>query len=374
MESYRLKSRILENEKEYLIQTSNDVNQGVIKTSIFVDGNLLDANILPHSEDICEEEILKLVKSAHGERKTELEYLLKSYRDVIEQAEPKMMYHLGTALFHKRMLPEARELFRLAIGLQKDYHEVYYFLAQTEMALKNISAAVEAAERAVELRSDFADYRNNLGEAYLEAGSCKRAIIEFEEAVKRNVYYADAYFNLALSYILNAVNRENFELYSDLTTTCTDLFKKAILIYPDYQNQAYNEGISSLTGGDLKRAYNLLRVVREEKKEKVRTQKASHFNRFLLYTDWLSEGNIVERIEALEKELHKNPDYVDLYYELAICHMHRAKFAWQKGTEYLQKALGINRNLTKAKKALDLSSEFYLKLADAVCDITEKNG
>ncbi len=32
MESYRLNSRIVEGEKEFMIQTLNDIEQGVVKT------------------------------------------------------------------------------------------------------------------------------------------------------------------------------------------------------------------------------------------------------------------------------------------------------------------------------------------------------
>ena len=82
MDSYRLDSRIVDNEKEYLIQTINDVRQGVIKTSFFVDGELMDASIMPHSEEMSENEILNLVKSTHGDKKSELELSQCSGRGV----------------------------------------------------------------------------------------------------------------------------------------------------------------------------------------------------------------------------------------------------------------------------------------------------
>jgi tetratricopeptide (TPR) repeat protein len=372
MESFCLNSRIVENDKEFLIQTANDVKDGVIRATLFVDGEMLDASVLPHSEDITEEEILNLVKTAHGEKKNEIEYLLKSYADILEKGRAEEMYHLGTALFCKRMYPEARDLFRCAIKLKHEYHEAHFYLSQTELALSNVDDAVKAAGKAVELKPDYADYRNNLGEAYLESGSCKRAVIEFEEAVKKNVYYADAYFNLALGYIYNAVTKEDFGMYADLTAKCMDLLEKAVLINPDYQSSAYHEAFSALSSGDLKRAYKLFRNVRSDKKERQRQEKAAYFHRFLIYTDWLSEHNIADRIALLERRLNKNPDYVDLYHELGTCYLHQAKFGWQKGIEYFKKALSINSKLKKAQRALDLSEEHYLKLTDAISDISQR--
>ncbi len=372
MDSYRLDSRIVDNEKEYLIQTVNDVRQGVIKTSFFVNGELMDASVMPHSEEMSENEILNLVKTTHGDKKSELEYLLKSYRNILEEGRPEMMFHLGSALFYRRMYPEARQLFQSAVKIRHDYHEAYYFLSQTELMSNHIDAAVKAGLKAVEIRPQFADYRNILGEAFMAAGSCRRAVIEFEDAIKLNIYYADAYFNLALAYTLNAVTKEDFNLYTDLTTKTMDLLNKAVLINPDYKTSTFDEAVAALTNGELKRAFALFKGVRDEKKEKQRQGKAAHFHRFLMYTEWLSQSNIDDRIKQLQNEIDRNPSYVDLYYELGACYLHQAKFAWQKSIEQFKKALEINPSLAKAKRSLELSEESYLKLTDAIFDITEK--
>nr|MBN2278037.1 tetratricopeptide repeat protein [candidate division Zixibacteria bacterium] len=373
MESYRLNSRIVDDKKEYLIQTMNDTSDGVIKTTLFVNGEILDAMVFPHADEIGEEEILNLVKCEHGEKKSELEYLLKSYKEVLRNGRPEMMYHLGTALYYKRMYSEARHLFQTALELKHDYHECFFFLSRTELALGHAEEAVKAGSRAVELRQNYADYRNALGEALLESSSCKRAVIEFEEAIRKNVYYADAYFNLAMTYIQNAVKKEDYHLVSDLKTKCMDMLKKAVLIYPAYESSDFDRATAALKAGDLKGAYNLLMTVRESKKEKQRLEQAVYFHRFLIYTDWLSENHIADRIAYLEREINKNPDYVDLYYELAVCHLHQARFQWQKGINNFQKALAINPDLKKANRAYEMARDHSLKLNDAITGISDKN-
>ncbi len=372
MESYKLDSKIFEDNKEYLIQTVNDSKEGVIITSFFVNGELLDSRILPHSENLAENDILNLVKSTHGDKKTELERLLKSFKEVIADGKPEMMYHLGTALFYRRMYPQASQLFQATVKQRRDYHEAYFFLAQSELASGRIDAAVKAGIKAVELRPQFADYRNLLGEIYLAAGSCKRAVMELEEAIKLNIYYADAYFNLAIAYILNAVNREDFEMYPDLAGRTADTLKKAILINPNYKTSAYDEAVAALASGQLKRACTLLKAVREEKKEILRQEKSTHSNRFLMHADGFVSNDIGEQIERLEKEINKNPGYIDLYNELAVCYLYQARSDWQKGIDRFKHALEINSELSKTRRSLDLAEEYFLKLSDAVYDITEK--
>jgi tetratricopeptide (TPR) repeat protein len=370
MESFRLNTKIVEGGKEFLIQTVNDVGTGTIRTSLLENGELLDSSVLPYSEDVAESEVINLVKSAHKEKKSELEYLLNSYREILQTGQPQMMFHLGTTLFYKKLYFEAQQLLRTAVKLKDDYHEAFSYLAQTNMALEHYQDAIDAGDRAVQLKPDYADYRNILGEAFLAAQSCKRAVVEFEKAVNANVYYADAYFNLALAYILNAVVKEDFELSSEMTSKCLDFIKKAVLIYPDYETLVYKDAVSALTSGDLRKAYNLFISIREDRKDKIRQQKAIHFNRFLMYTDWLSEDSVKARIKAIEEELNKNPNYVDLYYDLAVCHLQHARFSWQKGVGNFQKALEINPNLKKAEKALESAKKHYLELSDAVSSIT----
>jgi len=372
MESFRLNSRIVEDNKEFLIQTVNDDRQGVVRTSLFVNGEFLDADSLPHAEEATEEQVLELVKSAHGDKKSELEYLLRSYRDVLERGTPEMMCQLGMALHYKRMYGEAIRLFRTAVKLRDSYNDAYFFLSQAEMGAKNYEGAIQAGEKAIELKPMYADYHNNLGEAYLAAGKCTRAAEEFADAVKRNVYYADAYFNQAITIVVNGITHEDFELAQNLKAKAIDLLKKATLINPFFKNADYNEAVAAIRGDDFDQARQLLLRIREDNKEKQRLEKAAYFHRFLMYTDWLNGDNIAERIRYLKREIEKNPGYVDLYHELAVCYLHKSKFEWSRGIEYFKEALQINPELKKAQRSLDLSEDYYMKMADAVYDITEK--
>ena len=103
----------VENGKEFLIQTVNEVGVGQIVTSIFENGELLDTNVVPHSEDAGETEINNLLKITHEEKKSEMEYLFRSYKEIIKSGESQMMFHLGTSLFYKKLYSlQGRDLAR----------------------------------------------------------------------------------------------------------------------------------------------------------------------------------------------------------------------------------------------------------------------
>lgn len=373
MEPYRLNSRIAEGEKEFMIQTLNDTEQGVVKTSLFVDGEFLEADILPHSGEISENQLLELVKNAHAEKRSELEYLLKCYKEIMSQGSPEIMNQLGIALFYKKLYPEAINLFKSVVKIRPDFHEAWSYLCRANLICENYDEAVEAGNKAIEIRPTFADYRNYLGEAYQGNGSCRRAVIEFEEAIKQNVYYADAYLNLAITFVLNEVNREDYNLTGEFAARTTDMMNKAALIFPYYKSSSYDEAVKAIKDGDPQQAYKLLVEIRRDKEERLRRERASQFQRFLMYSDWANHDNIADRIKFLEREIEKNPGYVDLYFELAISYLHHSKLGWEKAIGYFEKALKINPKLKKAMRAHELAQDQFLKLSDSVYDISEKN-
>ena len=209
METYRLKSRLVENNKEYVIQTSNDTNLSTVSSVIYINGEEAETIRCPLPMEVSSEEILSLVKLRHGEMKRELESLLEAYRRVLGGSDPQKMYHLGTAFFYKQFYLESRQLFMAATKADSQFHQAFNYLGLAESALGHHEEAVRACRIAVEKRPGYADYRNNLGEALLSTSACKPAIDEFEEAIRINLYYGDAHFNLGLALILNGLEQQD---------------------------------------------------------------------------------------------------------------------------------------------------------------------
>ena len=221
------------------------------------------------------------------------------------------------------------------------------------------------------MRPSFADYHNNYGEALLEAGFCRRAVEELESALKHNIYYADAYFNLGIAYIANAVKREDFDMYANLLEKTTDVFNRALLISPEYRTAQFDEAGEALRQGDLPRAFTLFKSVRDSKRERNRQEFSSFYLRFLLFADRPNEKAVDDRIRYLQEEIKKNPTYVDLHHELGLCYLQEAQIFWQKAVGQLRKTTEINPRLAKAQDGLKKAADFGAALRDVVSDITK---
>ena len=370
MENYRLKSTVAVNDKEFMVQTVNDSGKMAIVSSVFVDGEVLEVSRRPHPGKVSEEEVLALVKSAHDEKKSELEHLLAAHDKALRGRDVDMMYHLGLAFHHKRLLEEAGSLLSSVLELKPDHHQAANILGMTRLFQGRYDEAVKALARAVELRPGFADYHNNYGEALLEAGFCRRAVEEFETARKVNLYYADAHFNLAIAYIANAIKREDFELYANLLDKTTDFLNRAVAVAGDLKTAQFAEACAVLKQGDLQRALNLFKAVREQRREVLRQEFSGLYLRFLLYMEGGGEKPLLDRISYLREELKKNPTYVDLHHELALCYLHQAAACWRQGIEQLQETKAVNPRLKKADDGLKLAEKFLSELETVVSDIT----
>jgi tetratricopeptide (TPR) repeat protein len=369
MENYRLKSKVSVNDKEYLVQTVNDASQMSVVSSLFVDGQILEVTRLPHPGEVSAEDVLTMVKTTHEEKKGELEHLLATYGKVVASGDADLMYHLGTAFYYKRMWDEAASLFENVLTAQRDHHQAANYLGLTLMAYGKHDRAVKVLAKAVELRPNFADYHNNYGEALMEAGFYRRAVEELEAALKENIYYADAYFNLGLAYIGNAVRREDFDMYTNLLDKTGDVFNRAVLIAPEYKTAQFDEALEMLRRNDLPRAFTMFKAIRDSKRERSRQEFSSFYLRFLLYADRPNERAVGERIRYLQEEIRKNPSYVDLHHELALCYLQQSQFYWRRGIEQFRRTLEINPRLGKAKEGLDKATEFGTSLRDIVSDI-----
>lgn len=366
METYRLKSKLVDHDHEFVIQTANDANLGAISSEVYIDGQLAETASQPHPLDIRAEEVLSLLKETHGEKKKEIETLLAAYRRIMKECNPEMMVHLGMALYHKGFFSEARAVFQTLVALDAKNHQARNYLGITSLALDEVDEAVVAGAAAVEARPGFADYRNAYGEALLAAGQFELAHREFSEAVTINLYYGDAYFNLGLTYLGLASTNELVKDSRALVRKADDCFRRAAMVNTGYDAGYFDEGMRALAAGDVTRAWTSLHAVRTVWKERRRREFAGFHMRYVLHPEWVSERTIEERIRYLEGEIRRNPSYVDLYAELGRCYLEQARLCWQKGIGQYRRATELNPALVRAVERLRAAEDQYENLCSTL--------
>ncbi len=162
-------------------------------------------------------------------------------------------------------------------------------------------------------------------------------------------------------------------MYTNLVEKTTDLFNRSVLISPDFKSSEYEEACELLKRGDLPRALNLFKAVRNGKKDLGRHNVSHFYLRFMLSPNRNDDKSIDERIRFLLAEIEKNPNYVDLRYELAVCYLQQAQLSWHQAIVGFEKAVEINPRLTKAKRGQAKAEEFADSLKSVVAEIASGN-
>ncbi len=372
METYRLNSKLVENDREFLIQTANDISRKTVSSEIYVNGHMAEEVRFPHPENIGADEILSLVKSTHSETKRDVESLLKAYRAVMASGNTAAMHQVANAFYYRRFLGEARDVLIAVIEIDDQQHQAYNLLAMSEHALGNAECAVEAARVAVSLKPEYADYRNNMGLALIATREYDAAVKEFEKATSINMYYSDAYFNCGLALLLNAIDQRNTNLFANVLSRSLDYFNKAALIYPQFKTSDFDRGVAHLNAHELEQACELFTRVRDTKTEQHRRKHASYVMKAALSPHWLSEQAVEERIVFLMREIEHHPTYSDYQSELGQCYLERAHLTWKKAIEQYAKTLEQNPALQKVSDNLDLAEKVHEQMREVIETIVRK--
>jgi tetratricopeptide (TPR) repeat protein len=121
--------------------------------------------------------------------------------------KPLVMDHVlaynnrGIAYSRLGMYRNALEDLNKAIEMKSDYADAYGNRGVIYSSLGQNQLAFEDFNKAIQLQPDFADLYNNRGVAYTKLGLYQSAVVDFSKAIELNPYYADAYYKRGLVYL-----------------------------------------------------------------------------------------------------------------------------------------------------------------------------
>ena len=99
-------------------------------------------------------------------------------------------------------LDEAIACYRRALELKPDYAEAHNNLGNALKDQGKLDEAVACYRRALELKPDYAEAHNNLGIALKDQGKLDEAVACYRRALELKPDYAEAHLNLSLSSLL----------------------------------------------------------------------------------------------------------------------------------------------------------------------------
>lgn len=178
-----------------------------------------------------------------GHRAASLEVSLNkgAYEDVITKAKEILrkderhvdaMYALAQANFLLGRYELARSVIERAVELNKSRADLFNLFGSTELKLNNKAGAMVNYRKAVELRPQYPEARNNLGVLYHDARDFQSAAAQFEEAIRVYPDFKEAFLNLGNAY-------KGMKRYKDAELA----FKRSVEIDDNFADGHFNLAI-----------------------------------------------------------------------------------------------------------------------------------
>ncbi len=139
------------------------------------------------------------IYSTRGQHEKAVEELVRTIRHYPHV--PELHYQLGNIYYKNMQVESAINEYERCISLDADHFKALLALGNIYGGdVRNHDMAIRIYSRAVELKPDYPDLRNNLGNALRFSGRFAEAAEQFKKAIELNPNYARAMFNLGKTY------------------------------------------------------------------------------------------------------------------------------------------------------------------------------
>jgi len=238
------------------------------------------------------------------------------------------------------------EAYNKALAIKPDYAEAYNNMGVTLQEQGKLEEAIEAYNKVLVIKPDYAEAYNNMGITLKEQGKLEEAIEAYNKALAIKPDYADAYTNMGNALKEQGKLEEAIEAYN-----------KALAIKPDYADAYTNMGITLQEQGKLEEAieaYNKVLVIKPDYAE-------AYNNMGVTLKE---QGKLEEAIEAYNKALAIKPDYADAYTNMGNALKEQGKL--EEAIEAYNKVLVIKPDYADAYTNMGITLQEQGKLDEAI--------
>ena len=262
--------------------------------------------------------------------------------------QPLLFNFAGACYSQIGPVDNAISCFEKAITLKSDYAEAYYNLGVALQKIKQTDKALKNYQKATSIKHAYPQAHNNAGLIEMNNGDYESAIKSLEWAVAYNPNYAEAFNNLGATYqeIMN---------YDDALKQV----KKATVIDPKYALAHNNLGILFQMLGFQENALESYSKAIEINSNYAEAHK--NISSIKKYDERDSQVKIMEKLYSIDST--NNSDKIQLCFALAKVNQDLSK------EKVFFKYLNEGNNLQK--KELGFSFESYKKIQSNIIDIAK---
>ena len=254
----------------------------------------------------------------------------------------------------------SKEAYCKAINIKPDFTDAYNNLGNVLTEVGELEDAINTFNKAISLEPTNSSSYNNMGVSLQEQGKLDKALEAYKMALSIKPDYAEAYYNLgnilkelgnleaaqeAYNNVLS-IKPDNAEAYNNMGVSlqeqgkldkALEAYKMALSIKPDYA-EAYNN-----MGATLKEQGNLDKAIEAFTKAlAIKSDYPEVYNN--IGVSLQEQGKLDEAIGAFTKALSIRPDYAEVYWNL-----HGTSRTLDEAKNWLQKCLDADENYTQAK-------------------------
>lgn len=142
--------------------------------------------------------------------------------------------NLATAYMQRTDMDKAEELLLASLQIQPDYTLSQLNLGLLYLARSEYQLALNNLEQALPKVPDDINVRNNVGVAQLRLGRYNEAREHFQTIIKKNPTASFAYFNMAITYVMEGDEKKAIEWIEDGAQHCSPSVLKNYLADADF--------------------------------------------------------------------------------------------------------------------------------------------
>ncbi len=267
--------------------------------------------------------------------KGKFEKVIKSARKLLKKNNDfQLLYALSVSYLTLSKYEEAEISFKRIVSL-KPSAENNYIYGNIQKQLKNYNEATKYFLKAVNLKPDYSEAYNNLGNTKLKLGFINEAVENYKKAITSNKNNFQAYFNLAHLY------NENKD-YGNLKKILHDVLK-----LDENNTTALNDlGYLNLILGNIEEGRKLFEKVINIDEKHIRALK-----NYFLITKVNSENQYFKKLEKLDLSDASYEDKIFAYTSLSKCNFDLNNS--EKALKYLE----VSNDLKKSKSDFSIGKE-----------------